>query len=234
MFHPQIKHTIAIFQQIYDRLPPLVPKEVKQEMQHALEHLHNDFTIELVEVENVVIAMGKKIWPYWKAFSEFFDIYQGKLGEKFLLGKLSVSLKNRYKEFKEHGGDYHDLRTGAPMSYFTSVERVEFGEKLVEVDNEVRQHVRQLVVSTEATKYQDLIMEFSNILDSMEKRLDTLRLMAEDEEEHPRLAEEIRAQVHYFELGLCLLGPHTRTDEIMGAEEFFGERRVAKKLHRMK
>lgn len=233
MHHPQVKHTIDIFQQVYNRLPPLVPEEVKMEMQHALEHLHDDFTIEAEEVENVVIALGKKIWPYWKAHVEFFDIYQGKLGERFLLGKLSADLKNKYKEFKEHGGDYHDLRTGAPMSYFSSEERQILAEKLVEVDNDVRQYVKQAVVSSEAQKYQDLIIEFQEILENMEKRLDTLRLMAEDEEEHPRLAEEIRAHVRAFEFGFCLLGPHTRGQDVFEAEEFFVERKISKKLHRI-
>jgi len=232
MHHPQVKHTIDIFEQVYRRLPPLVPPEVKDEMAHALEHLHNDFTIEAPEVENVIIALGKKIWPYWKAYVEFYDLYQGKLGEKFLLVKLEPNLKNRYKEFKEHGGDYHDLHSGAPLSYFNSDERLKLTQRIVEVDNDVHQYVRQAVISSEANKYQELIIEFSEILENMEKRLDTLRQMAEDEEEHPRLAEEIRAHVRSFEFGLCLLGPHTNSQDVFAAEEFFTERKVSKKLHR--
>lgn len=233
MHHPQIKYTIEIFARMYQRLPPLVPEMVRQEMQHALEHLENNYDLEIVEVENVIIGLGKKVWPYWKAYGEFFDLYQSKLGEKFLLGKLSADLKHKYKTFKECGGDYHDLRTGGPLSYFTSEERQILSEKIVEVDNDVRQHTKQAVLSSEAKKYENLVIEFQDILENMEKRLDTLRLMAEDEEEHPRLAEEIRSHVRAFEFGFCLLGPNVRPGELFEAEEYFVQRKVAKKLHRV-
>lgn len=230
MHHPQIKHTIDIFERIYNNLPPKVPETVREEMAHALEHLHNDYTITTSDVEEMVIALGKKVWPYWKAFEEFFNIYQGKLGEKFLLGKLSPALKNRYLEFKEHGATYHDLRLGGPLNFFDDAERQIMSGEFVEVDKIVRGHVRQLVMSTEQKKYEELVISFQTILDDIEKRLDNLRLVAEDEAEHPQLAEEIRSQVQAFEFGLCLLGPNTRYQEVMNMDDYMIERRATKKF----
>lgn len=232
MNNSQAKHTIDIFERMYKKMPPLVPKEIKKEFDHALDHLHDDITVTTEDVEDIVIALGKKIWPYWKAFGEFLDMYQGKLGEKFLLGKLSPDLKNKYKEIKEHGATYRDLRTGSPLSYFESEERLILTEGLVEVDGDIRLHTEQAVLSLDRKKYEDLILDFQTILDDIEKRLETFRTMAEDEEGHPRLADEIRDQVRSFEFGLCLLGPNTEHHQVLNAADYFEERKQDKKVHR--
>ncbi len=232
MHHPHTKYTIEIFKRTHDNLPPLIPSGIKEEMVHALEHFENDYTIGSDEVENSVIALGKKIWAYWKAFSELYNINQGKLGEKFLLGKLTPPLKKKYRAFKEHGGDYHDLRTGGPIDFFETKDRLHITKALVEVDKDIQSHTQQAVMTTDRKKYEDLIIDFQETLDNIEKRLDTLRLMAEDEEEHPSIAEEIREQVKTFEFGLCLLGPNTNEDDLHESEEYYFERRATKKLYR--
>lgn len=225
------KHTVAIFERMYKNIPPLVPDIVKEEMSHALGHLNDDFTVTVDDVEDVVIAIGKKIWPYRKAFEEFFDFYQWKLGEKFILGKLPLPLKKRYQEFREHGATYHDLRLGGPLTFFNSDEREKLMQIFVEIDKEIREHARQLVLSTEQKKYEGLILNFQNILDDIEKRLESLRLMAEDEEEHPQVAGEIRAQIRGFEFGLCLLGPNTQYHELLNVDDYIAERRSTKTIH---
>lgn len=229
MHHPQVKHTIDIFERMYQNLPPLTPEFVEKEMKHALEHLRDDVEVGIDEVENIAVSLGKKIWPYWKAFDELCSMCQGRLGEKFLLGRLPVNLKQKYLEFKEHGADYHDLRSGGGASYFSLDERQEITAVLIMVDQEIKEHMKQAVLSVDEQKYQNLIIDFQNILDDIEKRLDSLRLMAEDEEEHPELAEEIRDKIKTFELGLCLLGPNTKHHELLNINDHFVERRGARR-----
>jgi len=230
MHNLQIKHTINIFKHMASELPPLLPEVIKKEVEHALKHLENDYTIGLEEVEDVVIGLGKKVWPYWKAFDEMLVFHQGQMGEKFLEGKLPLELKKKYKLFKEHGGDYHDLRVGGPATFFEPEERCLLAEVLVDVDNELRQYVRQAVLSGERKKYENLIIDLQEVFDDVEKRLGHLRTVAEDEEEHPQLAAEIRAQVRAFEFGLCLLGPRTKIHEVENAKEHFEGRKVEKKV----
>ena len=232
--HSQIKHTVDIFKHMANELPPLLPEEIKKEINHALDHLENDFTIGIEEVENIIISLGKKVWPYWKAFDEMVVFHQGQMGEKFLEGKMSMELKKKYKLFKEHGGTYRDLRSGAPANFFEVEERQKLAEFLVDVEKDLRQYVAQAVLSTERKKYEGLILDLQVVLDSVEKRLETLRQVAEDEEEHPKLAEEIRAQVRSFEFGMCLLGPRIKIDEVMNAKEHFDGRKLEKKIFALK
>lgn len=233
MHHPHTKHTIDIFARMERHLPPLAPVEVKDDIARALEYFNNDYTVSSAEVENIAIALGKKVWPYWKAFNEFLATYQGKLGEKFLLGRLSSALKHRYHELKEHGASYHDLRLGGPLMFFTSEEREILVPLFIEVDREIRRYAEQAVLTGERIKYEELIVDFQNILDDMEKRLVSLRQVAEDEEEHSQLAEEIHAQIRAFEFGFCLLGPNTIYHQVLNADDYFEERRSTKKIHRL-
>lgn len=232
MHHLYTKHTIDIFARMEQNLPPLVPAEVKVEIARALEHLNHDYMVSSTEVDNMVIALGKKVWPYWKAFNEFFARHTGNLGEKFLLGKLSSALKQRYHEYKEHGATYHDLRMGGPLMFFTGEEREILVPFFIEVDQEIRAHAEQAVLTGERRQYEELIVNFQNILDDIEKRLVSLRQVAEDEEEHPGLAEEIRGQVKAFEFGMCLLGPNTQAHEVLNADDYFVERKQDKKINR--
>jgi hypothetical protein len=228
MHNKEVQHTLVIFEIMQRRMPPMVPNEIVEEFKHVIEHLKSDYNITLTELEDTVVVFGKKIWPYWKAFEEVVNMEEGNIGEKFFMGRLSPHMKKRYKEFKEHGGDFRDLYSGDPMHFFEVDERVDFSHAFVEMDRDIREHARQMVLSTEQKHYQDSVIEFQNIYDDIEKRLDSLRLLADDEQEHPQLAEEIREKIKSFEHGLCLLGPSTRYEEVCGIEDHFDSRRKTK------
>lgn len=227
---PLVKPTLEIFERLCDDLPPLFPKEIGADLERAREQMLLNHGLTIEELEDTMIAFGKKIWPYRRAFEEFVEIYEGKLGEKFLMGKLSPTMKQRYKQFKEYGGTFRDLHSGAPASFFSADERGNLCASLVDVRRDIRDHARQAALSVDRRKYEDRILEFQTILDDIEKRLDTLRLMAEDEQEHPELAAEIRAQVQGFEHGLCFLGPRVDYEAVCNAAPHFEGRKLEKKM----
>ncbi|MEK7083665.1 MAG: hypothetical protein AAB932_00325 [Patescibacteria group bacterium] len=221
--------TLSLFEHVYDALPPLSPEIIQTEMRHALDHVRYDPELTTEELEDTMIVFGKQLWPYMKAFHEFLDVYDGKLGEKFLIGKMPPAMKKRYKEFKEYGGAYRDLHSGHPAPFFSGEERQALCVALVESSHDVRAHAAQAVLSTERRPYEERIVEFQLILDDIEKRLDTLRQMADDEQEHPELAAEIRAHIREFEYGLCFLGSAPKYEAVCNAEEHFAGRKLEKR-----
>lgn len=227
---PAVQHTLTIFQRLYDELPPLVPESIVSDMRQALEQLEHNVNLTLPEIEEIMIAFGKKVWPYRRAFEETLDVYEGKLGEKFLIGRLSRPLKQRYQEFLGYGGSFRELHGAVPITFFTPEERGEFCGVLVEVRNDLRKYASQAVLTNDRGRYEDRVLEFQTILDDIEKRLETLRLMADNEQEHPELASEIRAEVKSFEYGLCLLGPRHSYAAVCNAEDHFVGRKQEKKF----
>ena len=230
MHNPSIKHTLNVFSHLIKKLPPLVDKNIKADCRRAYEQISQNYDLGLAEFEKTIIIFGKKLWPYRRAFEEFFNLYESKFGEKFLIGKLAPALKKRYKEFREYGGAFRDLHSGNPALFFSPVERVEICRSLMSVNDDIIQYTAQAVLTSDRVAYEKRIVEFQVILDDIEKRLDSLRLMADDEQEHPELAAEIRQQVLSFEYGLCLLGPPHHYAAICQAEDHFVGRRKEKSL----
>ncbi|MDP2684436.1 MAG: hypothetical protein Q8P20_05255 [bacterium] len=221
-----VKHTLDIFSHLVLKMPPLVPKGIQTDVKQAYEQMKSNFGLELEETEKTIIVFGKKLWPYRRAFEEFFSVYKSEVGEKFLVGKLTPKLKRRYSEFLEYGGTFRDLHSGNPALFFSSDERVEACEALIQVNTDVSKYTAQAVLATTRTSYEKRVVEFQTILDDIEKRLASLLVMAEAEQEHPELAEEIRQQVLSFEYGLCLLGPPHHYDAICQSEEHFKGRKI--------
>ncbi len=230
MHTPIVQHTLWIFERLRKDVPPLVPAEIVDDIDQAIEQIRSNFDLEIKELDKTVIVFGKKLWPYRKAFEEFLDVYEAQLGEKFLLGKLTKNIANRYQEFLAHGGTLRDLHTGNPASFFTPEERTELCMALVEMNKSVRDHAAQAVVTGDRQRYEKKVVEFQIILDDIEKRLDTLRTMADDEQEHPELAEEIREQILSFEYGLCLLGPAHSYEAVCSAKGHYVGRKHEKKI----
>ncbi len=221
-----MESTISLFRHLYDHLPPLFPDEVKQKMSHALNHLENDQTITLEEVEDTMIEFGIEAWPWNQAYKEFLALAESKVGEHFLLPKLSASLQQKYHDFKVYGGTLRDLHSGNPAQFFTSEERGEVCAALVDMQLELRVYVDHEVKGMERSRYLKRVGEFKDLLENIEQTLEHLRNLANTEQDHPTLADEIRARVRSFEHSLCLLGPELNYDAICQSADFFKERKL--------
>ncbi len=231
MHTPSLQHTVFLFEKIAHDLPPLVPKKIVRDMAMALDHLQHNYQLTAEEAEATLITFGKKIWPYRQAFADWCERSAGELGESFFLGYASVHIKKRYHEFCAYGGSFRDIYGGKPAPFFTPDERVEITKALVAAARDVRAHAAQVVTSTGHDEYLERVEEFRMILGDIEIRLSTLRRMADEEQEHPELSAEIRAQVRAFEEGLCLLGVHISHEAVRSAPDHFIGRKKEKTLH---
>ncbi len=225
MHKETIQHTLSIFKQLSDFVSPIVPEDIRKEMSQALEQIENDLSLPLEELEETMIVFGKKVWPYRKAYIELLTLQEGKVGEKFLEGKLSGKMKKKFHDFKKSGGTMRDLHTGRKIDFFDSKERAELCEVLVDLANELRSNTAQAINSTKQKKFVEKVLDFSDILEDLEHRLESLRIMADAEQEHPQLASEIRDHVRAFELGMCALGPELSYEALCSASEHFTGRK---------
>ncbi len=227
-----IFHTTAIFRQLYEQMPPLVPEDVTRDMKQALEQVEENMHLTQDELEQTMISFAKKVWPYREAFFEFYSIYEGSLGEQILIRKFSYEMKKNYDLFRESGGTFRDLHTGGGVIHiFSSEERTQLCEALIEMRQELLAYTKQKVCTTDRKKYEQRISEFTRILSDIEHQLDQLRERADNEQEHPELASEIREHIRGFEHGLCLLGPRLDYEAVCRSHEFFDSRKQQKQAH---
>lgn len=224
--------TIDIFRRLYAHIPPLFPSDVAEKMGHALEHLERDETITVAEVEDTMIRFGYELWPWNQAYREFLVLAESQVGEHFLLPKLNKSLRGRYLDFKRYGGDLRELHSGRPADFFSPEERGELCGALVDLQHELRHYVDRSLIGLEKTRYLRRVNEFKGVLAEIQKQLDVLNKLAESEQDHPTLADEIRSSVRHFQYGLCLLGPDLDYDAVCRMPEYYRGRK--QDLNRMR
>lgn len=227
-----VQYTLFIFEKLFEQMPPLVPKEVQTSMAKALEQAHLNMSLSLDDLEETMIFFGKQLWPYREAYQEFLRIYEGKLGEPFIIQKMSLSLKKKYQAFLLSGGTFRDLHSGAPALFFSSEERGELCELLVNLEKDLRRYTKQAVLSNDRRVYEKKVKEFALILEHIEEQLRQMHELANQEREHPELVAEIKEHIRGFEHGLCLLGPSINYDAVCSAVEHFHGRKRDKTLHR--
>jgi len=226
MKHASIQHTLDIFERLYNYVEPILSGELKDEMLEAYEQVRDNHTLSLDELEETMIVFGKKVWPYRKALEEFVGMYEGRLGEELLRNTMTGELRRRYDEFVACGGDLHDVHSGSVAHFFTPDERLELTPMLIQKNASVKDHALQAIRSTDEGEFLGKVKRFAEILGEIEGHLDGLRAMADEEQEHPHLAEEMREQVRAFEYGLCLLGPEQHMRSIAEAPQYYEGRRA--------
>ena len=215
------QHTIAIFRQLYDFVAAVLPADLRDEMNHALEHVENDTDLSRDDIEETMIIFGKRVWPYRKALQERIELHEGTIGDQFFKSALDRPMKRRFDEFVEHGGTLRDIHSGAPAHFFSAEERVSLNHALVDMHLQIRAYALQHLKGLGAKEFQAHVNEFSNVLKDLDAELDHIRTMADDVQEHPLLAREMREHVRGFEHGLAFLGPEYTHEEVLNAKHHF-------------
>lgn len=221
-----IQHTLSIFERTCINLPPLLPAEIAHDMGAALEQLRSNFTLTLEELEDTMILFGRRVWPFFQAFEELYNVYQGELGEKLFIQKASPELRRTLESFRQAGGSWREFYLGSGEAQIPSEHRVLMHQIMVDIQCDVRAFAYQAVMHGDRARYEQRIREFQGILADMEHRLDSLRELADMEQEHPQLAAEIRGQIRAFEYGLAYLGPQIDYATVCNTHDHFVGRRT--------
>lgn len=219
--------TLQIFHRLYDNLPPLFPAQIKEHMQGSLLRLERDQDATAEDIEDSMIMFGYALWPFNQAYRKFLVSTEERLGEHFLLPKLSLALQAKYEKFKCCGGAMRDLHSGNAAHFFNAEERVELCRGLIETGIELQNYTRRSVIGEDRSDYLEEVEEFKKLLHEISDILSILRALARKEEyEYPALAREILARVRAFEFGLCLLGPELKHEAVCESLDFFRGRKL--------
>lgn len=198
----------------------------------TLEKFENNDVGHVGEVEEEMIFFGYEAWPWNQAYKEFYSLSESRIGEHFLLPKLSQGLLKKYEDFKHYGGTLRDLHSGGPAVLFSSEERIELGKALVEMGTEIRSFTDRDLMGVSRNKYLQRVGEFAEILKRIRHSIEELKQLAEFEKDHPALHREIKERVKVFEYSLCYLGPEINHSTVHESLPFFKGRK--EELNRLK
>lgn len=231
MHQPIVKHTINIFERVYNTLPPLVPQRVILAMKNAIERLRSNYDLDVNDLEYIMVVFGKKIWPYKQAFSDFNNSHLHNLREKLFLQKSSSNLKKKYEQFIDANGSFEDLYSGLIADFFSPEERVELHKLLLDIEEDIHSFATQKLAHDNKKSYLEKIDKFHEILEYMEDQLHELRKFVV-EQENEEFSKEIKEHIRGIEYGFAMLGPTVNYEEVRNACEHVKGRKKDMWLYR--
>lgn len=220
-------HTFSLYKRLYESLPPLVPKQIKESMKNILILWENNPEIKIEELENIMIKFGYEVWPYNQAFNEIYKENLIKQGEHFFLSNLSEFVQQKYFDFKSFGGTLEDLVTGSPAEFFDSEQRLELCSSLVNMKIKMKEFTKQEIIAIKQKEYLNQVNIYKKSLKNIQKEIKHLYKLAQNEKQHhPNLSAEISEKAKNLEFGLCLLGPEVNELAVCDLKDFFAERKI--------
>lgn len=228
--HSVIEPTIKIFERMYANLPPLISEKIQKDMHLALEQVKSNSDLQEEDLERTMIHFAKLIWPEMQAFQEFYNSYEARMAEQIFVQKLTPMLRVKYTEYKNAGHTFEELQRGLYLHFFLDHERAVVHELMVDVVCDIRAFAYQAVAHDDRERYEERIREFRKIRDEIELQLDGLRTLAENEQEHPQLAAEIREHIRGFEHGFAFLGPSVDYQAVCESHVHFAGRKQYLKI----
>lgn len=222
MYTHHLPYSVALFERLYQDTPPLFPREDREAMQHALEHVKHDANITHEEFETTLIVFGRKLWPYRLAFEEFVAKTEARRADEFFASHVRAfpTLEHWFTDWKRGGGHAADLFCGSwnHVGHLAPEERAALCAVLVETKQDVRSATATVVSGPEKESYRKRILELTILSEAIEEKLQNLRCLADDEQEHPQLVAELRQSVRDFEKGMAFLKKHTTFDNVCHTE----------------
>jgi hypothetical protein len=100
------------------------------------------------------------------------------------------------------------------------------------MQTDVQLFAKQHILGVDRKKYLKKVEDFKKIVEEIKQHLHELRTVADHEEDHPMLAQDIRSRVRGFEESLCLLGEQLNYQAVCHSLDYFKGRK--EHLTRMK
>ncbi len=228
---PIVQHTLSIYETILNRLPPLVPQNIKQALEVELDRLYRIEDPSLGEIEQSMSEYGMKVWPYIKAFEEIMASHEGLIADKIFIQKASLPLRKKYLLVRGLGGGFQSVYTGSLREHFDHNERRELNELLVDLKRDIRRYAMQAVLTHDRKTYEEKIEYYGRMIEEINTVVGLLREIAKDQgEDHYDLALDVQSNIKAIEHSVAFLGPMIKIEEIRQMPEYYHGRREERRV----
>jgi hypothetical protein len=218
MAHPH-EYLLKEYRVSIDKLVPLSPPEVKEEAEKIYRELSADENATERQIRQALVYIGKKEYPYRKAYQALCAKDEEKRLQEAALLKLEPSLIEKMKPVLDSGvhlTDYVNSKLfekdlGAEEKY-----RVE--EAILQAHDVIGKQCDDRA-KERGESYTSLVEEAKKEQDEMQKLIDQLRSMSERD---PKWASEITDKADQFEEGWSIVERDPTKEEIEKEIENWG------------
>lgn len=137
-----MQSTIKIYKILHKNLPPLFPEATKRKMADVLNKFEKKPT-SLDDLEEAMAEFGYEIWPWNKAYREFLESSEERMGAHFFLSKPELAINEALFAIRKELRDFTDqeILSTEKSKY---LRRVDEYRNMVQSVQEIISNLRQM------------------------------------------------------------------------------------------
>lgn len=197
------------------------PAEKKEVMKKRYDEFLADKKIACAMVEEAIVAFGREIWPYRKAWQEIYEKYGRSREAEYFEKHLPKTLHEKYFSCKKEGGG-HCLREyrvcGKMETCFTPDEKFFLDETVIAALEEAKKEVDDLVLGKKSDEYQKLFKKWSGEQKKLGTKIEELKKMAA---KNQKWQAEIFDRIKTMEEGWSAVERDITMEEIEKTVDFY-------------
>lgn len=210
MAHPHV-YLLKEYQISIDKLVPLTPPEIIEEAKKLYTELAGNEQASERQIRQALIHIGRKEYPYRKAYAELCGQDEEKRLQEAAVGKLDDAIKEKLKPVLENGVHITDYANSKLFeSELQPEERYRVEQAILEAHDVINKQCDDRS-KERAESYTELVERWKKEEERLQALINQLRSMAERD---PKWAAEITGKADQFEEGWSIVERDPSEEEI--------------------
>jgi len=184
-----------------DRLPITVPQEIIDEARKLHAELLADPEASESKIEDALILIGKKEYPYRRAYNELAGTTSAEHRVELILDHLDASVKEKVQSHLQHGVTIDELvKSSMFETDFTPEERYQVEDGMLHAVDHLEEEAPAKIEEHQA-EYDKLVETWKEKEAEMEGKIAELKALADVDK---KWKDEILDKVRVFEMGFAI------------------------------
>lgn len=190
------------FRKAVARLVPLTPKAIRDEASTLADDLERNESSTIEQIRQALVYVGKKEFPYRKAYQELCSGDEEARLQEIVLGKLDESLKAKMEPVVKYGVHILDfVKSSQFESELSDDERSQVDREITAAHDVLDRQCDERAAARRGT-YDELVARWTATQTHIQQTIEVLRGMADRD---PEYHDDILARVEQFENGWSMV-----------------------------
>lgn len=217
MAHPH-QHLLEEFKISIDRLVPLTPANIIEEAHRLYDELATNEQSTEQQIAQALIYVGKKEFPYRKAYVELCANDEEQRMQKIVFDRLEPEVKAKIEAMTQHGVHILDYVNSALFEeQLSSDERYQVEQAILLAHDDLNKQCDERASQRKQT-FEELVAKWKVEEEKLQALIDQLKGMGERD---AKWADEIRGKAEQLEEGWSIVERDPQEEEIRKEIEYW-------------
>ncbi len=210
MAHPN-EEMIQDFRKAVAQLVPLTPKTIRDEAMQLADDLAENESSTAEQIRQALVYVGKKEFPYRKAYQELCAGDEEARLQELVLGKLDESVKVKMEPVVKYGVHILDFVKSSQFEALLSDDDRSQVDREIHAAHDVLDRQCDERAAARRGAYDELVARWTATQEHIQQMIEVLRGMADRD---PEYRDDILARVQQFENGWSMVEVDPTVDDV--------------------